>query len=185
MLESNLEEVNKMQSLSNYLLSLNKYQNKQAPLPRTEISLKISMEKALKQVQSAAIVKRITINRKIGDAKIIGNELSLIELFVIFLDNAIKYSHDEGKIEVVLDKDGKNAIVEISDQGIGIPEKDMPHIFDRFFRADMSRSKIRSEGYGLGLAIAQSIVEMHEGKIEVKSRPDKGSTFTIILPYIL
>ena len=72
--------------------------------------------------------------------------------------------------------------LQVQDQGIGIDEKDMPHIFDRFYRADDSRSKIATSGYGLGLSIAKKIVDIHHGEIYAQSVPNKGSIFTIRLP---
>ncbi|MCL4384314.1 HAMP domain-containing histidine kinase [Patescibacteria group bacterium] len=182
MLESNLEEVNKMQMLSNYLLSLNRYQNKTVPLPMDKVPLKSVMEKAIKQVQRTAATKQMKIKKNLQEAAVWGNEMSLVELFVIFLDNAIKYSQPGSAIEISLQPVGNYAVAEISDQGMGIDQKDLPHIFDRFYRADLSRSKIKTDGYGLGLAIAKNIIDLHQGRVEVESILEKGSKFTIFLP---
>jgi signal transduction histidine kinase len=73
-------------------------------------------------------------------------------------------------------------MLKVKDTGIGIPERDIPYIFDRFYRADKSRSKLNLAGFGLGLSMAKRIVEMHNGSIKAKSSPKKGSTFTVKLP---
>lgn len=98
-------------------------------------------------------------------------------MLAILLDNALKYSGKDGGISVKI----KFHLIEVRYNTMGIRESDIPHIFDRFCRADMSRTKNKIEGYGLGLAIAKNIVEAHKGKIEVESEVGKGSTFKVIL----
>ena len=98
------------------------------------------------------------------------------------LNNAIKYSPDGGKITVYMKTTDTQLIVSISDQGLGIPKKDLPLIFDRFYRVDKARSRAQG-GTGLGLSIAKEIVKQHNGFIWAKSEYGKGSTFTIVLPY--
>lgn len=98
------------------------------------------------------------------------------------LNNAIKYSPDGGKITVSMKTTDSQLIVSISDQGLGIPKKDLPLIFDRFYRVDKARSRAQG-GTGLGLSIAKEIVKQHNGFIWAKSEYGKGSTFTIVLPY--
>ena len=98
------------------------------------------------------------------------------------LNNAIKYSPDGGEITVSMKTTDSQLIVSISDQGLGIPKKDLPLIFDRFYRVDKARSRAQG-GTGLGLSIAKEIVKQHNGFIWAKSEYGKGSTFTIVLPY--
>lgn len=98
------------------------------------------------------------------------------------LNNAIKYSPDGGIIRVKMKTTDSQLIISISDQGLGIPKKDLPLIFDRFYRVDKARSRAQG-GTGLGLAIAKEIVKQHNGFIWAKSDYGKGSTFTIVLPY--
>lgn len=98
------------------------------------------------------------------------------------LNNAIKYSPDGGKIKVGMKTTDAQLIISISDEGLGIHKKDLPRIFDRFYRVDKARSRAQG-GTGLGLAIAKEIVKQHKGFIWAKSEYGKGSTFTIVLPY--
>lgn len=98
------------------------------------------------------------------------------------LNNAIKYSPDGGKIKVCMKTTDAQLIISISDEGLGIPKKDLPRIFDRFYRVDKARSRAQG-GTGLGLAIAKEIIKQHKGFIWAKSEYGKGSTFTIVLPY--
>lgn len=98
------------------------------------------------------------------------------------LNNAIKYSPDGGKIKVGMKTTDAQLVISISDEGLGIPKKDLPRIFDRFYRVDKARSRAQG-GTGLGLAIAKEIVKQHKGFIWAKSEYGKGSTFTIVLPY--
>ncbi len=110
-----------------------------------------------------------------------GNAPSLRRLFLILIDNAVKYTPREGRISVVLEASDGAAVTEIRDTGVGISPSDLPHIFERFYRADASRSR-GSGGTGLGLSIAQWVVEAHQGKISVASKVGEGSVFRVQIP---
>jgi two-component system sensor histidine kinase CiaH len=179
LLQSNLEEVEKLRRLSDGLLNLAQHQK---PQKLSAVKLKPSVEDALKRVEKSATIKNITISDHTKDLNLKADNYGLAELLVILIDNAIKYSPQGGKIQLSSSVVGKTGKVSIKDQGIGIKASDLPHIFDRFYRSDSSRSKTMSEGYGLGLAIAKKIADSLDGGIEVRSAPDKGSTFTILLP---
>ena len=97
------------------------------------------------------------------------------------VENGIKYTHEGGNVLVGLDEDEDNIYLAISDNGIGISEEVLPKIFDRFARGDTARSK-KNGGFGLGLAIAKEIIDMHEGKVTVESKVGEGTTFKIVLP---
>jgi signal transduction histidine kinase len=97
------------------------------------------------------------------------------------IDNAIKYTPNGGKIRVSLEQVGRDAVLKIADNGMGIPKADQPHVFDRFYRVDKARAR-DTGGTGLGLSIVQQIVRLHGGSITVQSEPDKGTTFIIELP---
>ena len=97
------------------------------------------------------------------------------------LDNAFKYTSSGGRVELKLEVKARRLIIEIEDTGVGIPASDLPHIFDRFYRVDKARTR-DTGGFGLGLAIAQQIIQAHNGKITVESEVKKGTIFQICLP---
>jgi signal transduction histidine kinase len=111
---------------------------------------------------------------------VMGQEDMLKRLFINIIHNAINYSIQDGEVRISILSDKQNVITRIVDNGIGISGEDQKKIFDRFYRADSSRS--RTKGYGLGLSISKSIVDLHRGKISLSSVPDQGTTFIISLP---
>ncbi len=181
LLVSNLEEVDKMQHLSNYLLSLSKYQSGSLHLPFSSISLSEIAEKVIKKHTAKAKLKHIELVSDLHIAQTKGNPLSIEELAAILIDNAIKYSNPDSKVTIKTYTKSKHATLEVQDSGIGIKESDIPYIFNRFYRADTSRCKTKIDGYGLGLAIAKSIVDLHGGNISVTSKVNKGSTFKVVI----
>jgi signal transduction histidine kinase len=181
LLKSNLEEVNKMQSLSNYLLDLNRYQNSQAKIELDRINFKKVVESSIEKLLPLAKKQNIGITARIADLSVRGNETALNQLVIILLDNAIKYSRKAGKINVTLTKRNQKAVLAVEDNGVGIKATEIPYIFNRFYRADSSRSKEQVNGYGLGLSIAKSIVELHNGTISVDSHFGQGSKFQVTL----
>ena len=106
---------------------------------------------------------------------------SLRRLFLILIDNAVKYTPASGQIDVSLHRNDGYAVAEVRDTGIGIAEADLPNVFERFYRTDKARTR-ESGGVGLGLSIGRWIAEVHSGTIEVHSSPGRGSTFQIRLP---
>ncbi len=117
----------------------------------------------------------------ITPVKVYGDADQLKQVLVALLDNAFKYTPYEGSVTLSLTNDENYAMIKVSDTGIGILPEDLPHIFERFYRADRARSRDRG-GSGLGLTIVQNIVQEHQGTIEVESTPGQGSTFTLRLP---
>lgn len=181
LLQSNLEETEKMQSLSNNLLSLARYQNSTSDLEVEKFSLTELVIEVTEKLQTLADSKKVKLVPEKKEVEIAGNRESIRELLTILIDNAVKYSHDKGEVVIKAHKRGSHTIFSVEDKGVGIKELDLPHIFDRFYRADSSRAKTGAEGYGLGLSIAKSIVDLHKGKIEVKSKQNQGTTFTVTL----
>ncbi len=110
-----------------------------------------------------------------------GDALKLQQVIYNIIDNAIKYTPRGGEVHCTLAKSGKKAVIRVSDTGVGIPEEDLPHIFDRFYRVDKARSR-ETGGTGLGLSIVKQFILLHGGTIDARSAPGKGSTFTIELP---
>ncbi|HEY9655952.1 MAG TPA: ATP-binding protein, partial [Crinalium sp.] len=97
------------------------------------------------------------------------------------LSNAFKYTQSGGNVQLRLSTTSRHAIIQVEDNGIGIPAADLPHIFERFYRVDTARSR-QTGGFGLGLAIAQQIITAHRGRITATSTVEKGSSFQIELP---
>lgn len=181
LLRSNLEEVNKLQTLSDYLLTLSRYQTSDFALKLENIKLSPVVNEAIKRVSYLAEPRGIEIKASFREISFSGNNHNLVELLVILLDNAVKFSSKGKNVNLKAQTDDGHLIIEVSDQGAGISEKDLPFIFNRFYQADSSRTKDR-KGYGLGLAIAKRIVELHQGSIDVTSKFGEGTTFKISLP---
>jgi signal transduction histidine kinase len=181
-LQSNLEDVNSLQSLSEDLMGVVMYQKQNNNFKISKINLQVVINASLGQVRALAEKKRLNIKTNITKTFIMGDEKSLIELFVILLDNAIKYSANKTTINVSIEKENSLVFVKVKDNGVGIRKEDLPHIFDRFYRADRSRTKQKINGYGLGLSIAKRIVTLHNGSVKVESEVGKGSIFTITFP---
>jgi len=182
LLKSNLEEVAKLRSLAEGLLKLAQSDGKE--FPKSNVSLEEIAVEAVNRLIPAAQAKQVTITNSVGPLHVMGERQSLIELLAILIDNAIKYSPAGTTITLTAQRHGKLAYLGVRDQGNGIKASDLPHIFDRFYRSDQSRSKEKSDGYGLGLSIARKVVEAHQGTIEVRSTLGKGSTFTVKLPML-
>lgn len=180
--EDSLGEVNKLQKLADSLLRLITIHKPQIKTEKEKLEVNEIIDRAILRVEPMAKVKKIMIEKGNSEGQVEGDKDSLVDLLVILLDNAIKYSKDEGKVTVGSDQAEKEVMVKVKDEGIGIGEKDLPHIFDRFYRADSARSKSKSNGYGLGLAIAKKIVEEHRGLIRAESKIGEGSEFRVSLP---
>lgn len=181
LLKSNLEETNKMQELSNYLLTLSRYQTKGFQFKKEPVDLHQVIHSVLETHQSTIKKRSIKIITKGQRVIVNAHKESLIELLNILVDNAIKYSFSKGSINIETQKTSTGVLLSVHDNGIGIKPNDLPHIFDRFYRAEPSRSKLRTDGYGLGLSIAKEIVDYHSGLIEVQSNARTGTTFKIKL----
>lgn len=176
LLESNLEEVNKLIQLSEMLLELARLDN--GKLVRKRLDFSKLIPKALKNFKSDNPRVEANLHNRLF---VIGNDLALIELLTILIDNAIKYSKPSSKIKIKTFRKAYQAHFEITNSSPVIPAKTLPHIFDRFVRGDTSRTRSGENGFGLGLAIAKKIVDVHNG--EIKAVSQKGTTtFTVSLP---
>ena len=181
-IKSNLEDVNGLQALSDNLLKLANYQTNGQGLKFEETDISQIVKKAFQKISPLAKKKNIDLRIKVKKQTILANKESLEQMIVIFLDNAVKYTPEKGKVMVSIRVEKKHLFLEVKDTGIGIAKKDIPHIFDRFYRVEASRSKNKVSGFGLGLSLAKKIIEIHKGSVKVKSKLDKGTTFTIKLP---
>jgi len=182
-LKDNICEVNRLQTLSESLLTLSENQLGNTNKSFVSLHLKTVLAKAYTLVKHDAMEKKIVVNiSSIPQQKMRGNEGKLVELFTILLDNAIKYSPNEGVVSISGTKVKKGVELKVVDKGIGIDKKDIPHVFDRFYRSDSARNKIETGGYGLGLSIAKKIVGLHKGTICIESVLHFGTTVLVWLP---
>ncbi|WP_228043673.1 two-component system sensor histidine kinase RppB [Dolichospermum sp. LEGE 00246] len=118
-----------------------------------------------------------------SDFYIHGNESQIYRMLLNLVGNAIKYTPESGEVNIYLTTNDHQGVITIKDTGVGIPNSDLPHIFERFYRVNADRSR-NTGGSGLGLAITLAIVQTHKGKLEVQSHVNRGSTFTVILPLV-
>lgn len=154
--------------------------------PREPVCLDRTVQDVIDRIAPLAVAQQIRVHSEGIDSTVIvlGGPQLLERLVYILLDNALKYTGAGGEVSVKLvSQDGK-AILIVSDTGIGIAASDLPHVFDRFWRADKVRSR-QEGGSGLGLSIAQKIVEQSGGKIEVESEVGSGSCFAVTLPLVV
>ncbi|MEK7594330.1 MAG: HAMP domain-containing sensor histidine kinase [Patescibacteria group bacterium] len=180
LIKSNVEEVKKLKDLTDGLLNLAK-QNGSGLLIKP-VSLQQVVGEAMNSVIASAQAKKISVDDNVPNIKVEGDKEALVQAVVILLDNAIKYSDNKTTIHLEGHKKDGRGFLAVRDEGVGISPVDLPHIFDRFYRADKSRTNSMADGYGIGLAIAQKIIDQHHGRIEADSTLGKGSVFVIELP---
>lgn len=181
LLGSNLEEIAKLEALSAGLLRLARFENGLDPALVRDVSVRGLFEAAVDRYQVRLAERHIELDVKVGDETVAGDQASLVEMIAVLLDNAIKYSPPHSTVKLISDPSGQLVRISVVDDGTGIKASDMAHIFDRFYRADRSRSKEHVSGYGLGLSIAKRVVDLHHGDISVLSTPGSGSTFRVKL----
>jgi len=139
----------------------------------------------VEQCRAPADKKKLNLRSSPGDepVAVMADAEAMRRLFVILVDNAVKYTPDGGQIDVRLEAGAEWAIVRVTDTGIGIAEKDLPHIFDRFWRADKVRSRGMG-GAGLGLSIARWISDRHGWSINARAMPGVGTQFIVTIPLV-
>lgn len=178
--EHNIEEVAKLRQLTDSLLHLAK--NDKNTVTFSSLDIADIVSDALNTIIPIAQEKHITVEDSVPKLMVQGSKASLTQLLVIILDNAVKYSPENGVVYVTASKDNKSVSINIKDEGPGIKAVHLPHIFERFYRAETSRNKNQVDGFGIGLALAKKIAEQHNGEIVASSTLGKGSTFTLRLP---
>jgi signal transduction histidine kinase len=179
-LASNLEEVTRLQALSDGLLQLARQDSHEIILEPVILSEVVA--EAIAGCQKSARQKTITIVSKVSNLTLSATQHGLTQVISILLDNAIKYSPAKTTVTLTSGKRGKEGFLTVADEGPGISSKDVPRIFDRFYRADISRTSQAVSGHGLGLALAHKIATQSGGSIDVKSKPGKGAKFTVRYP---
>jgi two-component system, OmpR family, heavy metal sensor histidine kinase CusS len=180
-----LEELEKTSSLVEKLMLLARADAGVETLQRVPVNLADCLREACNDGRILAAAKQIMFRENIPPSTLVveGDSHALHRLFLILIDNAVKYTPSGGSIVVSLDKTDNVAVAEFRDTGIGIAAEDQPHIFDRFYRADKARSR-EFGGVGLGLSIARWVAEAHAGSIAVESFLGDGSVFRVRLPLL-
>lgn len=177
-LASSREELINLQTLSEHLLQLAQPTDNTNAAKKT-VALDKAVLAAINRFHKVAQAKHIAITDLTPNLTGRIDMIALTQVLAILIDNAIKYSVPRTTITIGGHADGTYVYLWVRDQGIGIRPQDLPHIFDRFYRADISRSHHQANGYGLGLSLAQTIMRQQRGTISVKSEPGSGSTFTL------
>ena len=182
LIKSNIEEIDRMSRMAENLLLLSRMDASGKKINLSRVFLSNIVERSIERMKPYAEGKNVTLESHIQEGIVIsGDEDQLHRLLYNLIKNAIDYNVDRGRVDVDLKSLPKSVLLTISDTGIGIPSQDLPHIFDRFYRVDRSRSQ-KIGGSGLGLAIVRAIVDAHHGSISVKSSPGKGTTIQVHFP---
>ncbi|MCG2711814.1 MAG: ATP-binding protein [Candidatus Omnitrophica bacterium] len=182
-MRSNLQEVERMLKTIDYLLLLADINYRKQAVNFERLDLEEFLKDIHEKSKILAAEKEITVNLEMSQEQItlMANRSELRRLFFNLIDNAIKFTPRSGNVDISVKCQKNKAQISIADTGIGIRGEDIPKIFNKFFRASSDEKK-NQLGSGLGLGIAQSIARIHQGRVEVRSAIDKGSTFTVILP---
>jgi len=173
-------DINHLQTLAESLLQLAYTEDKNKNTSHTPFEIDSIVDKVINSLKTSAKQKKIRIVYEKSNIHFTGNSDEFVQLGIVLLDNAIKYSPHNSTILIKTSKTDGHIVFTTEDEGIGISTKDMPRIFDRFYRAEKARAQ--GAGYGLGLAIAQKLVKGYGGKILATSRKPHGTRFEVIIP---
>lgn len=175
-------EVDRMTAIINDLLTLVKLDQKEIPLNFKEVDLNQMMAGIAKRLQPLADAKGIALQMDhLKEITADADEMKLSLAISNLVDNAIKYTPEGGSVNVTLDADHQNVFISVTDTGIGIPEEEVNHIFERFYRVDKMRDR-ETGGTGLGLSITHATIMMHKGSIKVNSKEEEGTTILVRIP---
>ncbi|MBR3152330.1 MAG: HAMP domain-containing histidine kinase [Clostridia bacterium] len=173
------EESKRLANLSNDTILMAKLDNQTIISDKEEYSLDEQIKKCTILLYNEFEKKNIELDIKLDEIKYNGNYEMMQHVWINLINNSIKYSKENGKVEIKLTQDKNNIYFEIRDNGIGMTEETRKRIFEKYYQGDTSHS---TEGIGIGLSIVNRIVNLCNGKIEIESEMDKGSIFKIILP---
>jgi heavy metal sensor kinase len=180
-IEANLAAAQQMRQLTESLLTLARLESGHENARREPFDLGELTQSCIDRIRPLAGERQITIRCDFAAAGCHGDDAQIRQVITNLLANAIHYNRDGGEVHVSTRVEGESAVLTVRDTGPGISASDLPHIFDRFYRADKARSG--AEGHsGLGLAISKAIVEAHGGTVRAESEPGVGTTFTVRFP---
>lgn len=173
-----LEETNRLSNLSSNMIKLSKFENQEIVTNKTTFKLDEQLRKAIIMLEEKIEQKNIKIKLKSESITITEDKDLTMEIWINLLNNAVKFTNNDGKIDVKVKETEEYVIVEIKDNGIGISKEKQERIFEKFYQGEKSHS---SEGSGLGLSIVKRIVELINGKIEIESEESKGTIIRVFL----
>ena len=176
-----LSEAKRMNNLVLDMLSLSEQENRDSKKEKKIVNLPKTVEEVIDNLKVIAQEKKLEIITDILDVNIYINYEEIYQLIKNVLENAIKYNNNEGKVWINIQTDDQDLIIKVTDNGIGIPKKDLGRVFERFYRVDKARSNAIS-GTGLGLSIVKHIVMNYHGRIELDSEDDEGTEVRIYIP---
>ena len=175
-------EIDRLTSVVTDLLTLTQSDSHQTPLRLTQVDLSALAADTVHMLRPAAEKREHTLTADIAPGVTVTCDQGKVgQIIHNLIDNALKYTPDGGDIRLTLAAERSHAVLTVTDNGVGIPEEDQKHIFERFYRVDKARSRATG-GTGLGLSIVHEMVTMHGGEVSVESAPGQGSTFTVRLP---
>lgn len=180
-LEACQRAARRMRTLVDSLLLLARFDSGQPELKRDSLDLSEIANESVELLRPLAEERQITLGSETTPVPFVGDRERLGQVVTNLVSNAIRYNQEGGRVDVRVERSNGDVLLSVTDTGIGIPERDLPHIFDRFFRVDRARSRADG-GSGLGLAICQSVVEAHGGQITARSEPQRGTTLEVRLP---
>ncbi|MGB9857682.1 MAG: sensor histidine kinase [Dictyoglomaceae bacterium] len=176
-------EISRMTKLVTNLLNLSRLEAGVVEVNPQNLFLIDIVEKVLESLNPLIKKKSLKLNLNVSSSlELYADPQHLETILFNLLENAVKYTPEKGEIEFSAREDSENIILIIRDTGIGISERDLPHIFDRFYRVDRARSSENGFSSGLGLAIVKKLVERHNWRVEVESKLNQGTTFKIFIP---
>ena len=174
------EETLRISKLVGDLEKLTRYEGENLVLDKKRFDLSSLLSRLITNYESQFMSSGVALQFVSQEIWVEADEDKISQVFINLLSNALKYTPEGGTVKVEMNKTDEAAVT-VRDSGIGIPEEDLPHIFERFYRTDKSRSRLTG-GSGIGLTIAKSIVDAHHGSISVASKLNEGSAFVVLLP---
>ncbi len=171
----------RMRVLVNSLMELARLDAGELTVARERCDLSRIAQEALDLIQPLARKRSITLQHSFEPLAVQADAMKLGQVLINLMNNAIQHNKEGIELRLSIERNGRSAIIKVSDNGVGIPKESLPHLFDRFYRVDKARTRGQGNS-GLGLAISKAIVESHGGAIHVESETGKGATFTIELP---
>jgi signal transduction histidine kinase len=176
-----LEESDRIVSMLNTLMDISEAETGVVHLAREPVRVDALLREVVELYDHVAEAKQISVTLDAADVSVLGSRDRLRQAFANLVDNAIKYTNPHGSVTVRAFADGADAVVSVSDTGVGISPEHLPRIWERLYRADPSRSE---RGLGLGLSLVRAYVRAHGGRVDAASEPGRGSTFSVRLPLL-